>query len=66
MNLKAVLQATSNVDKQFEAHLDKSIAFVLQRCSDTVDKTRAVSIWFSGIVLSPCSEITQRKPEYGI
>jgi hypothetical protein len=41
--LKSVLQATHGVDQKFEEHLDKSVALVLQRCSDTVDKTRAVS-----------------------
>lgn len=44
LNLKSALEATQEFDPNFEEHLDKSIAYVLQRCSDTVDKTRAVII----------------------
>lgn len=43
-NLKSVLFTCVNVDKQFEKHLDDSVSFVLKRCSDTVDKTRSVSL----------------------
>lgn len=44
INLKSILVVCSNFDANFEKHMDNSIAQTLKRCSDTVDKTRAVSL----------------------